>query len=71
MSDNGGDFYDKTPEELKRERDRKRYANMSEDAKKEKISKKNLTRNLNNNMPSRNLNYEGNYVVFLVLLLAC
>ena len=71
MPDNGGDFYDKTPEELKRERDRKRYANMSEDAKKEKISKKNLARNLNNNMPSRNLNYEGNYVVFLVLLLGC
>ena len=40
MPDNGGDFYEKTPEELKRERDRKRYANMSEDAKKEKISKK-------------------------------
>ncbi|KAG2634546.1 uncharacterized protein LOC120658828 [Panicum virgatum] len=70
-SDNGGDFYEKTPEKLKRERDRKSYANMSEDAKKEKISKKNLARNLNNNMPSRNLNYEGNYVVFLVLLLGC
>ena len=40
MPDNGGDFYEKTPEELKRERDRKRYANMSEDAKMEKISKK-------------------------------
>ena len=40
MSDNGGDFYEKTPEELKRERDRKRYANMSEDARRRKSLKK-------------------------------
>jgi len=28
-ADKGVDVYEKTPEELKRERDRKRYANMS------------------------------------------
>ena len=39
-ADKGVDVYEKTPEELKRERDRKRYANMSVEAKKEKISKK-------------------------------
>jgi len=39
MPDNGGDFYEKTPEELKRERDRKRYANMSEDARRKSLKK--------------------------------
>ena len=47
---------------LKRERDRKRYANMSADAKKEKISKANLARTPNNNIRSIDLNDEGNYV---------
>ena len=44
--DNGVSVYEntKTLEEWKRERDRKRYANMSADAKKEKISKANLAR---------------------------
>ena len=62
-ADKGVDVYEKTPEELKRERDRKRYANMSADAKKEKISKANLARTPNNNnIRSIDLNDEGNYV---------
>ena len=36
---NGYDVVEKTPEGLKREMDRKRYANMFAEAKKEEISK--------------------------------
>ena len=69
-SGNGYDGVEKTPEELKREMDRKRYANMTAEAKKEKISKIIVSRNLNNIMRSRNLNDGGNYVyLFLVLTL--
>ena len=62
----GVDVYEKTPEELKRERDRKRYANMSAEAKKEKISKKNLARTPHNNIRSVDLNDEGNYVYICI-----
>ena len=61
-ADKGVDVHEKTPEELKRERDRKRYANMSAEAKKEKISKKHLSQPPNNNIRSIDLNDEGNYV---------
>ena len=67
---NGYDGVEKTPEELKREMDRNRYANMSAEAKKEKISKIIVTRNLKNIMRSGNMNDGGNYVyLFLVLTL--
>ena len=59
-SDDGDDVYEKTLEELKRERDRNRYANMSAEKKKEKITKKNLARTPNHNIQSGNLNDEGN-----------
>ena len=67
---NGYDVVEKTPEGLKREMDRKRYANMFAEAKKEKISKITVACNLNNIMQSGNLNDGGNYVyLFLVLTL--